>query len=332
MSHELEIVNGVASFAYNAENGDPWHRLGTPMDGLQTLDEMLHASRADRHVTKFDVYAMTPDGFTHLPDAAATFMPSVDGESWDYLGVVGNEYPVVQNRTSAELALTVVGASKGDAVIDTMGVLYNGKRFFAYIDLGSLVIDPTGVNDRIARGLGVLTDHVGQTSVTLANTNTRWVCNNTVTFGLTTARSVYRCRHTSTVEQQMVEAQAALRISTKWSAEFVKQAEKLLAVPADHDTVNLVFNTVWPVKDADTPRKEANRSKRSATIHRLYDGPTNAQAVGHNGWAVYNAFGEYLDHYRPASADARARASIALGGKVHDTKIAVADQLLSLAG
>ena len=47
MSHELEIkADGTAKFAY-AKAEIPWHRLGVPMNGLQTAEAMLEASEAD---------------------------------------------------------------------------------------------------------------------------------------------------------------------------------------------------------------------------------------------------------------------------------------------
>ena len=45
--HELEInEDGTARMAY-ADREIPWHRLGTPMSGLQTAEAMLDAAQAD---------------------------------------------------------------------------------------------------------------------------------------------------------------------------------------------------------------------------------------------------------------------------------------------
>ena len=64
MAHELEIVKGKAKMAY-ATGGDrkaPWHRLGTPMAGLQTMEAMLQAAEADFDVILTRVAAVDDEG------------------------------------------------------------------------------------------------------------------------------------------------------------------------------------------------------------------------------------------------------------------------------
>ena len=62
MSHDLEIkANGEAKFAY-ADREAPWHRLGKPMRGLQTMDAMLEAAEAYYQVILTKVAAVNEDG------------------------------------------------------------------------------------------------------------------------------------------------------------------------------------------------------------------------------------------------------------------------------
>ena len=74
MTHELEFnEDGSARMAY-ADREIPWHRLGTPMRGLQTAEAMLSAANADFDVVLTDVAALdgqgeviyNPDGSTVL--------------------------------------------------------------------------------------------------------------------------------------------------------------------------------------------------------------------------------------------------------------------------
>ena len=62
MSHELEVKEGEASFAYRKEGGAPWHRLGTAVSGHQTAEEMLRLSKGDYEVTLLPVKYITPNG------------------------------------------------------------------------------------------------------------------------------------------------------------------------------------------------------------------------------------------------------------------------------
>lgn len=322
MSHELEIIDGQASFAYNRQNGNPWHRLGVAMDGLGTADEMLTAANADYTVSTAPIYILTPDGFQESDTHKATIRPL--GDNTQTLGIVGSGYQVMQNREALMSALAIVGAAReerdadgvlsitgpGDAVVDTAGVLFGGRRFFAYIDLGTLVIDPAGINDRITRGLGVLTSHDGTMSLTYAMSNVRWVCNNTVTFGVASAQRVFRARHTENMTDRVAEARHVLGVSVGWAEKFTAAAEKLNATPGGHGLLERTINHVWPKDAADTDRKLANWEERFNQIVALYNGPTNAGGFGHTAWTALNAVGEYVDHFRCADADKMALAAI----------------------
>ena len=160
MAHELEInEDGQARFAYNSRGGAPWHKLGVGIEGLQDVDTMLRLAGADYTVRLTKVAAVDDDGNLILnpdgtpviiEDSQATIRQNENGTYKD-LATVGTRYEVRQNREVAERALAVVGAAGGDAVVDTCGVLRDGRRFFMTIDLGALIIDPLGVNDKIDR-------------------------------------------------------------------------------------------------------------------------------------------------------------------------------------
>jgi phage/plasmid-like protein (TIGR03299 family) len=281
MAHELELIDGQASFAYNRHNGNPWHRLGTPMDGLGTADEMLAAANADYTVSTAPIYVLTPDGFQESATHKATIRPVADGTQT--LGIVGAGYQVMQNREALVSALTIVGAAE-DAVVDTAGVLFGGRRFFAYIDLGTLVIDPLGINDRITRGLGVLTAHDGTMSLTYAMSNVRWVCNNTVTCGIARAERVFRARHTENMTDRVQEARKVLGVSVGWAEKFQKAAEQLNATPGGMPVLEATVKHLWDPAEADTARKQKNWDERFEQIVSLYNGPTNAGGFGHTAW------------------------------------------------
>jgi phage/plasmid-like protein (TIGR03299 family) len=318
MSHELEIIEGQASFAYNRQNGNPWHRLGVAMDGLGTADEMLAAARADYTVSTAPIYVLTPDGFQESATHKATIRPVADGTQT--LGIVGKGYEVMQNRVALQTALSIVAAADNDAVVDTAGVLFEGRRFFAYIDLGTLVIDPLGINDRITRGLGVLTSHDGTMSLTCAMSNIRWVCNNTVTAGVAAAQRTFRARHTANMTVRMEEARKVLGVSVGWAEKFQQAAEKLNATPGGMPVLEATVNHLWPKADADTARKQANWDDRFEQMVSLYNGPTNAGGFGHTAWSVYNTVGEYADHFRSSNPVKLAEASIADGNIVSQVK------------
>jgi len=278
------------------------------MKGLQTLDAMLEAADADYLVELTKVAAVDDEGNLILDangkpviieDSRATIRNNGDG-TYNPLATVGTRYEIRQNREVMERALAVVGASKGDAVLDTVGVLKGGARFFSTIDLGTLVIDPLGVNDRIARFLVVSTGHDGIWPIRYANTDVRAVCQNTVVMGLKQAERVFTAKHTRNVDTVIQDAQEALHISTEWARSFKETAEKMLAIPVPlgSASVDKVINSVFPVNPQETDRQRDNRMKINGVIRSLYTNERNGKNYGFNGWSIYNSIVEYLDHYQ----------------------------------
>ena len=336
MTHELEFnEDGSARMAY-ADREIPWHRLGTPMRGLQTAEAMLSAANADFDVVLTDVAALdgqgeviyNPDGSTVLiKNSRATVRVNPDG-SFDGLATVGTRFVVEQNKDCLMRALDIVGASKGDAVVDTVGVLREGREFFACLDLGQLVIDPNGVRDKIDRYLLVMNGHDGRTPITFANTPIRAVCKNTVTFGMQKAKSIFRAKHTRNADKAVEAARDVLNISVEWAKEFTKMAEQLLQVPIPSGSrqFDKVFDAVFPEITHPTDRQNDHRDEVQMTLRGLYASKKNAAGFGHNGWSTYNAFAEYLDHTREGDA-----ASMNLNSWVSKRKQTAQKAILSLA-
>lgn len=341
MAHELEInADGSARFAYAKGGGIPWHHLGVPMEGLQTVDAMLEASGADYQVRLTRVAAVDDDGNfivdgkgrpVIIDDSRATIRDNGDG-TLDGLATVGTRYVVKQNREVAERALAVVGASDGEAIVDTAGVLQDGKRFFMTIDLGPLVIDPIGINDKIARYLVVSTGHDGVWPVRYANTEIRAVCNNTVRLGLREAERVFVARHTKNIDSAFDDARQVLNISVEWAQGFKEMAEQMLSisVPKSSAKIDKVLDRVFPVKKDETERQRNNRERQNMIIRAIYDSEKNAGGFGYNGWAMVNAIGEYLDHHREADIAERAFASLDDNSWVTRTKLLAQDAVLAL--
>ena len=338
MPHELEQNNdGTTRFAYNVNGGHPWHHLGTPLHGLQTVDQMLTAAQADYEVQLMRLAAVddngdfirNPDGTPILlSDSRATIRQNDDG-SFDELATVGTRYVVKQNREVAERALEVVGASKGDAVVDTAGVLLGGKRFFMTLDLGTLIIDPAGINDKIQRYLVISCGHDGVWPIRYANTDIRAVCNNTVMLGLKNAQRVFTARHTKNAESNVEDARTVLGMSTNWATEFRQMAEELLHTPIQPRHIDHTIAETFKKPDTtDTDRKKKNYIELNEKIRAIYNNPRNAGQHGHNGWSLYNAITEYLDHHRGSTPNDRAQTSIDDHSWVTKHKIAAQNTIL----
>jgi phage/plasmid-like protein (TIGR03299 family) len=333
VAHGLESFgDGGASFAFDLRGGAPWHRLGVAFDGVQPLDVMLAAAHADYEVEKVPLFVLDPRSGVPVVVQGAFATARVNPFSGGYepLGTVGGRYTVFQNAASLEWALEVVGASNGDAVFDTLGVLDGGRQFFATINLGSLVVDPAGVGDVVGRFLVVRSSHDGSVALTFSNTDVRAVCRNTVILAERSAVRSFRCKHTPNIDDRLNAAREVLRISAAWSVEFSRLAGELLAVPMSPGKLDRVVEAVFD-DVPDTDRKRRNRDRQVCELREIYAGPTNVGCVGENGWAAWNAVVEWLDHFRPGSVEERAMTSMDDSSWVTRKKAVAQQVVLSFA-
>lgn len=339
----IEISNGEARFAFNKHNGDPWHRMGTAVDGYGSIDEMLVAAQANWEVHKRELYIHPDLGEPVLmQDRKATVREEIILEADGFrtistpLGVVGSNYAIEQNRSAAEWAYDLVGASGNDAVIDTMGVLRDGKEFFVGVDLGTLVLDPDGIADAIKKYLVVRNSHDGTMSLCAYPSNTRVVCWNTATMSMNAAarsKQVYKVRHTSGIADRKTEAIEAMGFAQRIGQLFAEQAVKMMSIQGGPNVLDSVISDLWDKPDLSaTDRVQDTWADRRSKIHRIYNSDTCVGGFDHSGWTVWNAITEYLDHSRPRSnADKRALATMDPDGTVAKAKDRAAQFVLTTA-
>src|SRR5436309_2731519 len=125
MAHELEqLSNGQTAFA--SARLSAWHRLGTITERCMTADEiMAKAFLGGWKVRKISLQGVeaTADGVNVIecPDKWMTVRTNVVTGVTEYLGVVGEDYRVVQNEQVAEMLDKLVDES--GAHFETAGSL-----------------------------------------------------------------------------------------------------------------------------------------------------------------------------------------------------------------
>jgi len=238
---------------------------------------------------------------------------------------------VIQDRVLLNTARTIAEASEGQAMIETIGRLDAkvGGMFFAMVDLGTLRIDPNGFDDKLTHYLGVLNNHTGKSSAMFVDSTVRWVCANTIQAGIETASGIERIRHMPNFEFRLDEAKARLSLSSEWEDEFEQIANRLVASPGGIGQLEKSAEIALGKKANMSNREKNNWDAQMATLVELYQGPNNSEAVGNNGWAVYNTIGEYIDHHKTMRGGVQMKASKSLNGANEAPKRAVAQFLLN---
>lgn len=306
MAHDLELNRtGDASLAYSTNYGTPWHQLGTPLNGLQTPSQILTAANADWQVLQQPATMTHPDTGQVIPVKGRKInyrrrptvidADGVDGGDIQPLGIVGDNYRIIQNREALTLAYNLADLDPDSAHMDVAGVL-NDATFFAYIRLPDTVIDPQGIADRIATGLGVVTGHDGRTALHIVESKVRTVCRNTVNAALGSAAKI-SVRHTGNDPLGADEARRILNLHHHATDAFAATVTELLAKPATFDDVRRIADPVFDYKPTQaSDRQAAAHAERIDQLERLWNADTNAGGFGSTAWTAFNTVAEFLDH------------------------------------
>lgn len=300
MAHQLEMNDGAASFAYADTVGSAWHRLGVEMEGLSATEDILEACNGDYHVHRDTLWAVDPtDDESHLPTGKSITWREreVDGEvEKQVLGIVGNDYRVIQNRAAVNLALELASLAPDAPSIDCAGVLDEGRRFFATIPLPEIVIDPQGINDRFGRNLVVVTGHDATQSLEIVNGVTRAVCANTVEAALRGSKRKIQIRHVGEESLPVAEAKSKLGFMLSADEEFERIAHEMLGKDCKWGLVERIADKIWPLSDGANDRTKTNHEIRLTKIQKIWDSPRGAGGVGENHYAVFQTLTEYMQY------------------------------------
>jgi phage/plasmid-like protein (TIGR03299 family) len=325
--HELEtLANGQTAFA--SARLSAWHRLGTVTDHTMKAEEiMAKAFLGDWGVRKIRIVGIDQaDGRdVHIPcdDKRMTVRRNPVTGDTEYLGIVGEDYGVVQNEQCAEILDRLVD-EVGGAHFETAGSLRRGKSVFVTMKLPT-TMEIAGV-DRLDLYLIATTSHDGTAALRVDASPIRVVCANTQRAAFQQAVGTYVFRHTSNVTAQISQAREALGLMWKYLDTFQAAADRMINESLAMGEFEKVVADLWPVKD-DAPEKTRNNAKeRLGTLKYLIREADTQAAIRGTRWAGYQGITEYLDHYQPAK-DAAARANRVLTGNVGDLKLRAFDLL-----
>jgi phage/plasmid-like protein (TIGR03299 family) len=291
MAHNLEFVNGQASFASRRQPA--WHNLGTVFQEDVSTQKMLELANLNGWNVRVEDVPLPEDYSTKNPsfwvvrDSPESSLPEV-------LATVGKRYTAFQNEDLFAF---------GDALLDggrweTAGSIKDGRVVFGSLALDhEIVIDPTGVADKINTYLMVTTSHDGSLSIQAHNTNVRVVCANTHAVALKGAKQSYKIRHTQTVDGRIAQAREALGIAHKYNEAFEAEAKSLYQKSINDKVWLDIINAAYPKPEKDTKGSFVKWDNKVMELETIYRGDTNFM-IADTAWGAYNALTERLDWYR----------------------------------
>jgi phage/plasmid-like protein (TIGR03299 family) len=293
MAHEIEMINGEASFASLREPA--WHGLGTVFNDEEiSTKEMLElANLQEWNVRLEEVEApatLTSDKnyFYVVRDN-----PVIENQN-DILGIVGERYNVLQNEELFDFADAMLDGGRWE----TAGSLRGGRVVFGSLALDrETVLDPNGVADKINTYLVVNTSHDGSISIQASVTPVRVVCANTLNFALRSVKQTFKIRHTQTANGKVQSAKTALGIANAYMDDFSVMANKMIQTELSAKQFNDILLTAYPKPDKDSKQALTKWTNKIDMLNDIYTGEFNHMISG-NAWGALNAMTERIDWFR----------------------------------
>lgn len=319
MSANIEIKNGVASYAENGRKERAWHKLGQVFDRPMTINEALEASHADYEVALQPIVAMTPEMSQHLADpnypmdkyqdeVIASFFPKMKCtmrmDTMQPLGIVTDSYGVVQNKDAFSFIDTLCSGGLTDhaPVIECAGVLGQGERVFVTAKFSEDIILDNKGDDRVEMYMVFTTSHDGLGSVRCLCTPIRVVCNNTLNAAMSFNKGSLALRHSANIMQRLdltneenaKMACKALNLMNVYNNSLKERFEHLKAVKvAEKDLQKIIASVVLTDESFELYQKTnglsdmSTRSKNLiADMHNTIEGGVG-QDMGERGTAMW---------------------------------------------
>jgi len=218
MAHQINFNEKTGRHSFMSVKEKAWHNLGQVIDRYPTSSEAIRFAGLDYIVEKRPLFTYDTENHLGDPDEdiiipeieVPNFFATVRVDTEQVLGVVGNDYEVVQNRDAFGFFDAIVGGGEG-VLYETCGALGNGERIFITAKLPGYI--RVGKDDVIEKYLFLTTSHDGYGSITAAFTPTRIVCNNTLHAALNNMSNCVKIRHTQSAKERLLQAHKVMGIA-----------------------------------------------------------------------------------------------------------------------
>ena len=181
MPANIEMVNGVASFAENGKRERAWHGLGQVVEEPMFVADALKLCHADFNVGLQPVVALSQElieamenhtfiNASMLKDLLVeNTMATMRQDTNKSLGIVSDKYGIVQNVDAFKFVDLFCSGEKTDRdhtpVIETCGVLGKGERIFVTAKFPKPIVLDAKRDDLVEMYVVFTTTHDGTGAV-----------------------------------------------------------------------------------------------------------------------------------------------------------------------
>ena len=269
MPANIEMVNGVASFAENGRRERAWHGLGQVVNEPMFVKDALKLCHADFNVGLQKVVALSEELQNAMDNGefinAAMLrdlivdntMATMRLDTNKSLGIVSDKYGIVQNEDAfkfVDMFCSGKFANRDNTpVIETCGVLGKGERIFVTAKFPKSIVLDAKRDDLVDMYVVFTTTHDGTGAVRCVCTPIRVVCNNTLNWAMKENIGRIAFRHSSKVmsrldllnEENAEFAYKALNVAETYANGLKESFDHLRNIKlAERDLDNIIAQVV----------------------------------------------------------------------------------------
>jgi len=337
MAHNINYNEQTQKHSFFSVKEKAWHNLGQIISDYPTSAEAIKHAGLNYQVEKRPLFTYDTGNYTgdtdtdiiipelEVPDFYATVRTDTD----EVLGVVGNDYEVVQNVNAFDFFDAIVGGKDG-ILYETAGALGKGERIFITAKLPDYI--RIGRDDLIAQYLFLTTSHDGYGSIIAAFTPIRVCCQNMLNAALRDHSHAIKIRHTASAVDRLKQAHQLLGVTNLL-------ANELEAVFNNWSKIRITDNAVKRlIQVAMAPNKEVLQNLQNGKLDELSTNYNNMvssvveyaltnptqQEVTTKGtlFGAYNAVTGYFQNVRNYKDDESKFKSIMYGTGLQRSQIA----------
>lgn len=311
--HAIDTTSrATASYASTQRE---WHGLGQLMPAGADIETWAQAAGMDykvqRAYPRYAVERIEPDAqfipahkLRSVEDKVVLFRSDTHAP----LGVVSDGYKVVQPREVLDFFRS--WAEAGGLTIESAGVLFGGKRYFATAKLAEGVcVD--GSRDKLVPYALLSTSADGSLATEGRWTTVRVVCNNTLGMARKGA-TAFRVTHRS--EWKPEKFQAVIETAQAEFGSFMETSRKLAAIRVESRLAEEMTVALFRKEASDDDK--VRESRGFASVMSLFAGAGKGAMLETSrgtAWGWLNAVTEHVDHHVRARNDENRTASALWG-------------------
>jgi phage/plasmid-like protein (TIGR03299 family) len=306
MAHQIAITNGVAQYASTQRE---WHGLGQMMLPGQSIEKWQEQAGMNYEVQRGYVrYATERNQNAEQMKVVKDKVVLFRSDTKDALGVVSDSYKVVQPREVLEFFRD--WATAGGMTIESAGVLFGGKRYFATAKLADGVcVD--GYSDKVVPYALLSTSADGSLATEARWTTVRVVCNNTLSMARG-GKAAVRVTHRSEFKPE--EVRGVMETANEEFRAFMEMSRTLAGIKVARPLAEDL--TIHLLKGNKTDTDKVRESRNFIRIMELFNGAARGatlETAQETAWGWLNSVTELADHHIRAHSDENRTASALWG-------------------